>query len=348
MGKPDKSNSLLHHPFDNKPELGQLKEVAKGVYWLRMPLPFSLDHINLWMLQDDDGWTLIDTGIANDETIEIWQNLYRQQRDDRPIKRIVVTHMHPDHIGLAGWLVKRCKAELWMSRADYLTCQHLLSYSHEEAPEEALQFYRAAGFDEDQIEMYNAQFGGFGQFVRALPHSFVNMKEGDEITIGGNRWQVLMGYGHSVEHVCLYCEALNVFISGDQLLPTISSNVSLRPTEPKANPLEEWIESCQRLSDRLNMDTLVLPAHGRPFTGAPSRFGQMLEEHEKDLKKLLAFCDQPRTAMEAFPVLFRAKITRNNLIMAIGESLAHFNCLLARGQVSRSTGADGVHRYLRV
>jgi len=348
MGKADRSNHLLHHPFEKKPEIGTLQQVAPGIHWLRMPLPFALDHINLWMLEDGDSWTLVDTGVANDETIELWQQLYRQQGDNRPIKRIVVTHMHPDHIGLAGWLSKRCKAELLMSRADYLSCQHLLSYSHEDAPEEALQFYRSAGFDDDQIEMYNAQFGGFGKHVRALPHSFVNLREGDEITIGEHRWRVLMGYGHSVEHVCLYSETLNVFISGDQLLPTISSNVSVRPTEPKANPLQEWIDSCHRLNSKLNHDTLVLPAHGKPFIGALTRFGQMIEEHEHDLNKLLAFCDQPRSAIDAFPILFHSPITRKNLIMAIGESMAHFHCLLGRGLVTRTLDHNGVYRYQRI
>lgn len=341
-----KRDKDLTYPFETVPAPGELQEVAEGIFWLRMPLPFSLNHINLWALKDGDAWTIVDSGMATEDTIEQWQQLFESH--DLPVKRILCTHMHPDHIGLAGWLAKRCDAQLWMSREEYLTCQHMISYSHEEAPQEALDFYHRAGLDDSQLERFKARFGSFGKFVRALPHSFINIQNDDEIRIGDKVWQVITGQGHSVEHVCLYCVELNVFISGDQLLPTISSNVSVRPTEPEANPLEEWIASCHRISERINNETLVLPAHGKAFKGGPIRFKQLIDEHESDLEKLLEFCEEPQMATDTFDILFRSAITNGNRIMALGEGIAHLHCLRGRGLVERMLGDDGIYRFVKV
>ena len=348
MSKADREMEGLDYPFQEPPSPATIKKVADGVFWLRMPMPFSLDHINLWMLESQDGWTLVDTGLATDETVENWQKIYQTYANNLPVKQVIVTHMHPDHIGLAGWITRRSGAQLLMSRADYLYCHHLLCYSHTDAPEHALQFYRSVGFSEEQIDLYQAQFGGFGKFIRALPHSFMQLKDNTELTIGNNKWRVILGYGHSTEHVCLYCEEKNIFISGDQVLPTISSNISVHPTEPNANPLEEWLASCHHLAEQLNNNTLVLPAHGMPFIGAPKRLLDMSRQTEADLSKLLIFCQEPRSVIDAFPILFKSTITRHNLIMATGESLAHFNCLLERGLIKRLKGAEGIYRYQRI
>ncbi|MCL6416549.1 MBL fold metallo-hydrolase [Aestuariirhabdus sp. Z084] len=339
------ARAALHYPFASKPESGQLLEVAQGLHWLRMPLPFSLNHINLWLLDEEEGFTLVDTGLADDRSIDIWQELFESALAGKALNRMLVTHMHPDHLGLAGWLHERSGAPLYITRTEYLSCRSLLQYSHEQAPEDAIGFYRAAGFDEQQLSYYRSQFGGFGRMMRGVPHSFERLQDGDLISIGSRDWRVIIGQGHSPEHACLFCETENIFISGDQLLPTISSNVSVWPSEPNGDPLDLWLQSCHRLANLLDEETLVLPSHGKPFTGAPTRLHQLIDEHEADLTALQAFCDQPKRAVDCFEVLFRAPINRHNLIMATGESLAHLKCLEKRNLIKRQRDASGVDWY---
>ncbi|MEZ5534100.1 MAG: MBL fold metallo-hydrolase [Thiolinea sp.] len=323
-----------HYPFEIIPEPGNFMQIAKGIYWLRMPLPIYLNHINLWLLEGQDSWTIVDTGWATDENITIWEQVAVQLLCDKPVKQVVVTHMHPDHVGLAGWLCGTHQSTLCMARAEYLNCHLLLGYTHEEAPGAALNFYRAAGYDEHQLQNYQAHFGQFGQYVRNLPHSYRRLCNGDTLHMADQNWQVIIGEGHSPEHVCLYNAEQSIFISGDQLLPTISSNVSVWPTEPEADPLKDWLRSCHHLSEVIDDDVLILPAHGRPFQGGRSRLQYQIREIEEGLDKLLEFCSEPRRAVDAFEILFKSRITNSNMMMATGESLAHLHCLRERGLVT--------------
>jgi glyoxylase-like metal-dependent hydrolase (beta-lactamase superfamily II) len=336
---------MLEYPFSEIPELGSCLAVAPGVYWVRMVLPFALNHINLWLLEDHDGWTIVDTGLATDETVDAWQSIFKRYTGGRPIKRVIVTHMHPDHIGLAGWLVRKTGAELHISRTEYFHCRYLLDYSHDEAPEEAISFYRSAGFSDEQMDFYRAQFGGFGQMVRSLPHSFRRLVEGQVLTINGREWEVMTGEGHSSEHVCLLCPELKVLISGDQILPTITSNVSVWPTEPEANPLQDWLDSCAKFKNTLPVELLVLPAHGKPFIGARKRLQQLIDGHEQSLVELERACATPLRVIDTFELLFRNVVNRGTLIFATGEGFAHLNCLLARGQLTVETDQQGVNHY---
>jgi glyoxylase-like metal-dependent hydrolase (beta-lactamase superfamily II) len=310
-----------------------------------MVLPFALNHINLWLLEDGDGWTIVDTGLATDETIDAWQKILAGIVGGRPIKRVIVTHMHPDHIGLAGWLVGKTGASLCISRTEYFHCRYLLDYSHEDAPEEAIRFYQSAGFSDQQMDFYRAHFGRYGEQVRSLPHSFQRLKGGQLVVIGGHQWQVLIGEGHSSEHVCLFCPDLNLLISGDQILPAITSNVSVWPTEPEANPLEDWLASCARLKQALPSDVLVLPAHGRPFVGARQRLQQLIDGHEQSLVDLEQACVSPLRVIDTFELLFRNAVDRGTLIFATGEGFAHLNCLLARGRLEVRVDRQGVKHY---
>jgi glyoxylase-like metal-dependent hydrolase (beta-lactamase superfamily II) len=339
----------LDYPLgETRPELGATIEIAPGIHWIRMRLPMQLNHINLWLLEDGDGWTIVDTGIRDEVTANAWKTLFEGVMGGKPVKRVIVTHLHPDHVGLAGWLVRRFRVELWMSRTDYLTCRNLCADTGQEAPEEGVRFYRAAGFPEDQMELYKTRFGGFGKGVYRLPNSFRRMQEGDRIAIGAREWEVVVGRGHAPEHCCLWSRADNLFISGDQLLPRISSNVSVFPTEPESNPLQDWLDSCARLKDLLPKETFVLPAHNEPFRGAPLRLQELINGHEEGMAKLLALCAEPKRAVDVFPALFRTKITSGNFGMATGESLAHLNCLLARGAITRKTDSHGVDWYQTV
>ena len=322
-----------------------MMEVAEGVHWIRMRLPMQLNHINLWLLEDGDGWTAVDTGIRDETTADAWKRLFAGPMAGRPIKRVIVTHLHPDHIGLAGWLVRRFGVELWMTRTDYLMCRNLVADTGEEAPEEGIRFYRAAGFAEDALEAYKTRFGGFGRGVYRLPNAYRRIQEGERIEIGGRIWEIVVGRGHAPEHACLWCREENLFISGDQILPRISSNVSLFPTEPEANPLQDWLDSCAKLKALLPPDILVLPSHNEPFRGVNLRLQELIDGHETAMEKLLALCAEAKRAVDCFPALFRSRITSGNYLMATGESLAHLNCLRARGQLRRTVDDDGVDWY---
>jgi glyoxylase-like metal-dependent hydrolase (beta-lactamase superfamily II) len=342
MSALDFTATTLHYPIDTPPPSGRYMPVAEGVYWLRMPLPIYLNHINLWLLEGEASFTIVDTGWATEENIAVWEYVASTLLHTKPVERIVVTHMHPDHIGLAGWLTDTHGVELCMSRAEYLNCHLILSYTHEQAPVDAIHFYKAAGYDDSQLQKYKAHFGKFGQFVRNIPHAYRRLQDNDILPLSGSDWQVVVGGGHSPEHVCLYNSKNNIFIAGDQLLPTISSNVSVWPTEPYANPMEEWLTACHKLSTLLNEDTLVLPSHGLPFYGATQRLQLLIEESETSLQQLAEHCNTPRRAVDTFEVLFKSPITNSNLQMATGESLAHLHCLKERGilQVERREGVD--------
>lgn len=336
----------LDYVFGTRPEPGTTIVVAPGVYWVRMRLPFQLNHINLWLLEDEGGWTIVDTGIRDEPTAESWKQLFAGPMANRPVKRVIVTHLHPDHVGMAGWLVRRFGVDLWMSRTDYLLCRNLVADTGQEAPQEGVRFYRAAGLPEDALEAYRTRFGGFGRGVYALPNSYRRMQDGDRIAIGDREWRVVVGRGHAPEHACLWSEGDGLFISGDQILPRISSNVSVFPTEPEANPLQEWLDSCTQLKRLLPADVLVLPSHNEPFRGAHLRLQELIDEHESNLRKVADLCRVPKRAVDCFEVLFRSRITEGNTIMATGESVAHLNCLLARGFVERRVD-DQVAWYSR-
>lgn len=344
---PVRSGSNLEFPFAARPELGEAIEIVPGVLWVRMRLPFQLNHINLWVLEDGDGWTVVDCGLRDESTAEAWKTLFAGAMGGRPVKRVIVTHLHPDHVGLAGWLVRRFGVRLWMSRTDYLLCRNLVADTDQEAPEEGIRFYRAAGFPDEALETYKTRFGGFGRGVYHLPNAFQRIQEGDRIEIGSRTWEVVVGRGHAPEHACLWCRDENVFISGDQILPRISSNVSVFPTEPDANPLQDWIDSCAKLRTLLPEDVLVLPAHNEPFRGARLRLQELIDGHEHGMEKLVTLCAEPKRAVDCFPALFRSRITSGNYLMATGESLAHLNCLRSRNEIVRKTDAGGVDWYER-
>ncbi|MDX1565808.1 MAG: MBL fold metallo-hydrolase [Phycisphaeraceae bacterium] len=337
----------LTYPWgcNRAPDPGAVQQVAKGVWWLHMPLPFSLDRINLWLLEDDDGWTVVDTGIGDARSRAVWEQLFDGVLGGRPIRRVIATHMHPDHVGLAGWLTEHFACQLWMTRTEFLMCRNLVADTGKPAPQVAVDFYRAAGFDEEMLSRYRERFGAFGRFVENLPGQYQRLQDGDNLSIGGEHWQVVVGTGHSPEHACLYCPAHKLLISGDQVIPRISSNVSLFPTEPDGDPLSDWLTSCQRLRRLVPGDVLVLPAHQEPFYGLHTRLTQLLRSHERALERLFDHLVEPRRALDCFSVLFRRRIDGGDVMLATGETLAHLNCLIARGMISRRRDADGVAWY---
>jgi glyoxylase-like metal-dependent hydrolase (beta-lactamase superfamily II) len=342
---PATSTGGLRYPLKTWPEPGQAIEVAPGVHWLRMPLPMTLNHINLWALEDGDGWTLVDTGMQTAEIAAAWESVITGPMAGRPVKRVMCTHMHPDHVGMAGWLTRRFDCSFWMTRLEYVTCRMLVNDTGREAPADALRFYKASGWKSPDLESYKARFGGFGKMVYALPDSYHRVSHGDQVLIGGHVWHAVIGRGHSPEHLCLYSPQLRLLISGDQVLPRITSNVSVFPTEPDADPLTEWLESLAMIQAAVPDDVLVLPAHNEPFYGLHARIAALIQGHEKSLERLLAALVEPKTAGDVFSLLFRRPIASGMLQMATGESVAHLNCLIQRGQVTRRVDETGVAWY---
>lgn len=324
---------------------GTPEEIAEGVYWARIPMPGSLDHINVWLLEDGEGWTVVDTGLDLPEAREAWELLFAGVMGGKPVLRVICTHMHPDHVGLAGWITRRFDCDLWMARAEYMLCRMMAADTGRPAPEEGIDFYRALGYTEEQLDNYKEKFGGFGQWISKLPENYQRMEDWETITIGGRYWQVIVGSGHSPEHVCLYCPALKLLISGDQVLPKITPNVSVFPTEPQGDPLKSWLRSNARIREVLPDDMMVLPAHETPFYGLHIRLTQILESHKRDLVKLYDWLAEPRRVVDCFPALFKREITGGLLGMASGETLAHLNCLLFRRQIERKRDDNGVDWY---
>lgn len=348
----------LQYPCGEPPAPGQVREVAPGVLWLRMPLPFALNHINLWAVADEDeqgtGWAVIDTGTKTPEALAAWRQLTAPEGplaatpQGARITRVFCTHMHPDHVGMAGWLTRKFQCRLWMTRLEYLTCRTLVADTGREAPQDAINFYRQMGWNEEALDIYRTRFGGYSKYMHTLPDSFRRLSDGETVRIGAHDWRVIVGRGHSPEHACLVSDALGVLVSGDQVLPRISSNVSVFPTEPDADPLGDWIASIEHLRSTLGDHLLVLPAHGEPFRGLHARLDRLAQGHERGLQRLRrSLGESPKRTVDVFGALFARAIDSNGelLGMATGEGVAHLNHLLARDEAVRETGADGVYRY---
>ncbi|MED5607470.1 MBL fold metallo-hydrolase [Pseudomonas sp. JH-2] len=338
----------LDYPCGPAPEPGASREIAPGVHWLRMPLPLSLDHINLWAVEDGDGWALFDTGMHTPASLDAWRALLGPggALGGRRPTRLFVTHMHPDHVGLAGWLTREYGCELRMTFGEYMNCRVLAADSGREAPPEGIRFYRRAGWDDAAIAHYRARFGGFGKFIWPLPESYRRLRDGERIRIGRHDWRVVVGSGHSPEHASFHCPDLRLLVAGDQVLPRISPNVSVFPTEPEADPLGQWLESLAKVRREVPDDVLVLPAHNEPFQPLHARLAHLERGHQRALERLQELlAEGPKRAIDLFGALFARRIDQDLLALATGECLANLNYLVQRGRVTASEDAQGVAWY---
>jgi glyoxylase-like metal-dependent hydrolase (beta-lactamase superfamily II) len=333
---------VIHYPHETHPEPGAAVEVAPDILWLRLPLPMALDHVNVYALRDADGWTLIDTGLDARRCRAAWEAAMEGALRDAPITRVLVTHHHPDHMGLAGWFQAR-GAELLTTRTAWLFARMLTLDVQERATPEQVAFWREAGMAPDLL----AQRAGerpfnFADVVAPMPLGFTRIGEGERLRLGGRDWTVRLGQGHAPDHVTLWSGDGDLVIGGDQLLPSISPNLGVYATEPMADPVADWIDACHRLAPFATERHLVLPGHKLPFTGLPDRLRQMVENHEGALARLRAhLAGAPRTAAECFPPLFKRRIDAGTYGLALVEAVAHLNHLLHRGEVVRARRADG-------
>lgn len=324
----------IRHPWPEPPPEGEAVEVAEGVLWMRLPLPMRLDHVNAYALADADGWTVVDTGFDTNRTRAIWRRLLSGPLAGAPIARVLATHQHPDHIGLAGWFVEEQGAELWTSRTAWLFARMLALDVQDQATPQQVDFWRRAGMDEDRLAQRAAERPwNTADVVHPLPLGYRRLRDGQALRLGGRGWTVVTGEGHAAEHLTLWSDSDNLVIGGDQLLPGISPNLGVYPTEPGADPVGDWLDSCARMAARAEERHLVLPGHKLPFTGLPQRLAQLAENHESALRRLAgALAQSPRTAVGCFDLLFGRRIGDGEYGLALVEAVAHLNALQARGQ----------------
>ncbi len=335
----------LTYPLgDFAPGEGQAHRIAPGISWARIPMPGSLGHINSWLLDEGDGVAVVDTGMRLQMCGDAWKALFAGDLAGRPIRRVIGTHLHPDHIGLAGWLCKKGGIDLWMTRGEWLTARMLIADARDAVPAEVIAMQRLSGWTAEEIA--EASQGGFGRFahiIYPMPLGYRRVQHGDVLDLGQHKWRVVVGSGHSPEHACLLNEASGVLVSGDQVLPRISSNVSISPSEPEGDPLGEWLTSIDRLLE-LPDDLLVCPAHGEPFYGLHTRLTALRDEHHARLDDLAAFIAEPKRTVDSFHILFNRPITGENRGMATGEASAHFRHLERQGRARRED-REGVRWY---
>jgi glyoxylase-like metal-dependent hydrolase (beta-lactamase superfamily II) len=320
-------------------------QVADSVYWITMPLPFGLDHINLWLLRDEGSWVIVDTGLATEDTRRQWEPLLAECGKDGPVHRVVATHFHPDHLSLAGWLTERLDAELCISQGEYLSA---LAFGTGAAglggPRTAALFERH-GLVGPTLEKVAARSDAFRVYYAGVPAGYRRLMDNDVLSINGRSWQVMMGYGHSPEHAALHCEELGVFISGDMVLPGISPNVSAPSLEPDGDPLSRYLASLQRYRE-LPEDTVVAPSHGLVFRGLHARIDALKSHHEDCCATILQACrSAPKTACELLPLLYRRELGSSGTYFAMGETIAHLNHLTDRGELLRNQDEEGMYRF---
>ena len=345
----------LHYPLgDTLPESGRTLEVAPGVKWLRMGLPFALNHINLWLLRDEidgpqgrvQGWSVVDCCIDRPESRAQWEQVFEKELDGLPILRVIVTHMHPDHVGLAHWLCERWNAPMWISATDFnaarMACQSTTGFGGDAAA----AFFGSHGLcDPESLAKIRARTGYYPSMVPRVPDRYHRMMDGQTIAIGDYQWSCISGYGHAPEHIALYCDQIKVLVSGDMLLPRISTNVSVYDLEPESDPLTLFLSSIDKFK-QLPEDTLVLPSHGKPFTGLRERVQQLHDHHRDRLAEVMQHCrDTPRSAAEVLPVLFTRALDLHQTTFAMGETVAHLHALWFDGRLKRRLGEDGVYRF---
>lgn len=345
--------SQLDYPFnDALPQPGALMQIAPGVHWLRMGLPFALNHINLWLLEDERdgrrGWTIVDCGIADDATRAAWESIFSSHLNGLPVLRVIATHCHPDHVGLADWLCARWQAPLWMTTGEYAFARMMSAgLPGVEGTAMVSHFQHHGVQDTALIEKLAQRKSYYPSLVPSVPHCYIRIQDGQSLRIGSHGWRVITGFGHAPEHAALYCEDLQILISGDMVLPRISTNVSVFAIEPEANPVQAYLDSLTRY-ETLPQDTLVLPSHGKPFRGLHARIAQLRDHHRDRLAEVLDACAVPRSAADIVPLMFTRPLDTHQLTFALGEALAHLHKLWFDGALRRSVDADGIIRFLVV
>lgn len=340
------TESNLVFPYPTPPEPGGIIEVAPGILWARLPLPFSLDHVNVYLIEDGGGFAVLDTGIGNTRTKEVWEAIFAGPLAGRSLTRVIVTHFHPDHIGLAGWFVERFNLPLQMSQTDYLMGLNLHLDPGALDAEPFRQFYIRHGLDAHTTGRVVTQGHGYLKMLTGLPSTFGRLIAGEQLRIGRREFSVFSGGGHAPEQLMFYCGAENLFLSADQVLAFISPNVSVWAVDPEGDPLAIYLRSLDSLRAALPDDALLLPGHQLPFYGLHTRIRELEQHHEKRCLAIIESCRAaPRSAAEVVPVLFHRALDPHQMGFAFSEVLAHVNYLLRQGRLVGADAPDGVMRF---
>jgi glyoxylase-like metal-dependent hydrolase (beta-lactamase superfamily II) len=332
----------IRTPFPEPPREGAAIEVASGILWIRLPLPMALDHVNVYALDDGDGWTVIDTGFQSNRARRIWETLLAGPLAGKPVRRVVATHHHPDHIGLAGWFQTTHAAKLLTTRTAWLFARMLQMDEQETPSPEVVAYWQGAGMPADILaERMTERPFNFADTVAPMPLGFTRIKEGDRLRMGGRSWRVRIGHGHAPEHATFWSEDDTLIIGGDQLLPSISPNLGVYATEPEADPVREWLDSCRGFQAHASEDHFVLPGHKLPFVGLPTRLEQLIENHIGALSRLEEALATPKTAAQCFKPVFKREISGGEYGLALVEAMAHCLHLWHAGSVTRTLRDDG-------
>lgn len=324
----------LHFPFDTPPAYGEVLEIADGILWVRVPLPYRLDHVNAYLIKDGANWTIIDTGINTREAIAVWESLFAGPLTGFNITRVVVTHHHPDHIGLAGWLCRRFGAELLTSQSAYMTSRVISLAPHETGLRQYYDFYIGHGLTEESAGIVAIQGSEYLRRVADLPPTFLRLMQGDRLTIGGHEFRVLSVDGHAAESIMLYCEQDKLLFAADQVLEKISPNISVFAGEPNGDPLGHYLRSLRFMRNELPRDLLVIPGHRRPFYGLHARCRELEQHHEERCDAIRNAClVAPHSVADLVPILFIRKLDAHQMSFAFTETLAHVNRLVRRSEL---------------
>ena len=337
----------LNFPFSSAPEAGEIKKVADGVFWLRMPLPFSLKHINLWLLEDHDSWVIVDTGVCNDETSGLWKQIFDNHLDGKPVTRVIATHCHPDHIGLAGWLTDYWDVELWITQSEWQQARLGVLSERETVKLLMAEHYDRLGVPKEALKRMSRIQGYFKNMNGDIPLTYHRVTGDTELQINGRTWTVLIGHGHSPEHASYYCEELDVIIGGDMLLPKITPAISVSMEEPNGNPLQRFLDSLEQfygISDKV----LVLPSHEMPYHNLHTRIDELKLHHKDRCQVIVDSCEESKTAMEITEIMFaHRELNDFDILMALGEAVAHIHLLMYQGRLKRFANDQGSWEFIR-
>ncbi|CAN7709100.1 MBL fold metallo-hydrolase [Aminobacter sp. LjRoot7] len=330
------------------PAPGRTIEVADGIFWARLPLPFQLDHVNVYLLEDDGGWTVIDTGTDSLTNHDHWNQLLAETVPGRPLRRVIVTHFHPDHVGVAGWLCRSHNVPLVMTESELALAQRMLATEETTTHARFHSIYRLNGMEPDLADQVVANGHDYHRWVSELPDEVTILHAGEEFRIGKRNFRLMVGGGHSPEHAMLYDAEGKVLICADQVLARISPNISIVPSDPEGNPLSYYLDSLEMLRREVPDSALVLPGHDIPFHGLHARAQALRLHHESRCAAIVAACRHRRlSARELVPHTFLREFDHRQIGFALTETIAHVNLLLATRQLSASV-IDEVKRFTSI
>ena len=339
------SRRTLQFPYEEAPKMGEVREIVPGILWACLPLPFALNHVNVYFIEDGKGWAVFDNGVFSKKMCEFWEQLLAGPLGGRPITKVIVSHHHPDHIGMSGWLCEKYDAPLLISQTAYLMCVNLSLNPRQDRASFYYDFYRRYGMEEETARLITTSGHRYLTMVSELPETFLRLLSGDELYIGGRRCRVLQGDGHAPEQIMLYIPDENILLAADQVMAKISPNVSVWSTDPDSDPLGHFLRSLRLLEANIPGDPLVLAGHKLPFYGLHQRCRELVAHHDERCAIIAEACLKgPKSVADLVPYVFPRELDPQQHGFAFSEVHAHVNRMIRRGEVHWIEPQDGVYR----